>query len=134
MDPSFGTGVSSSCACYAGACRNSELVDADLRDRAAADTLMDRAQDAFGTVDILINNAVIRHFAPIEHFATEDWDEELAVNLSAAFHLVQRCLQRVWKVEISKCDGSFLDSRVDIGDTTRCIDVHRTLVACHKIY
>lgn len=68
------------------------FVDADLRDRAAADTLMDRAQDAFGTVDILINNAVIRHFAPIEHFATEDWDEELAVNLSAAFRLVQRCL------------------------------------------
>lgn len=71
------------------------FVDADLRDRAAVDTLMDRAEEAFGKVDILVNNAVIRHFAPIEDFASDDWDEELAVNLSAAFRLVQRCLPQM---------------------------------------
>jgi len=68
------------------------FVDADLCQREAVDGLIDRAEEAFGNVDILINNAVIRHFAPIEEFASEDWDQELAVNLSAAFRLVQRCL------------------------------------------
>src|SRR5437763_12230866 len=37
-----------------------------IRRRVAA--LVDTAQAAFGTVDILIDNAVVRHFAPIEEF------------------------------------------------------------------
>jgi 3-hydroxybutyrate dehydrogenase len=40
-------------------------------------------------VDILVNNAVVRHAAPIEAFSAEKWDEGLAVNLSAAFHLIR---------------------------------------------
>jgi 3-hydroxybutyrate dehydrogenase len=47
-----------------------------------------------------VNNAVVRHFAPVEHFPPERWDEALAVNLSAPFHLVRLALpamkQRGW--------------------------------------
>jgi 3-hydroxybutyrate dehydrogenase len=50
------------------------------------------AERAFATVDIVINNAVVRHFSPIESFRTEDWDRALAVNLSAAFHLTRLAL------------------------------------------
>lgn len=64
----------------------------DLRDRAAVDDMMNRTINTYGSVDILANNAVIRHFAQIEDFITEDWDEEIEVNLSAAFRLVQLCL------------------------------------------
>jgi NAD(P)-dependent dehydrogenase (short-subunit alcohol dehydrogenase family) len=49
-------------------------------------------QNALGAVDILVNNAVVRHFAPIDHFPVEAWDSALAVNLSAAFHLVRLAL------------------------------------------
>jgi 3-hydroxybutyrate dehydrogenase len=48
--------------------------------------LVERARRSFGAVDILINNAVVRHFAPLEEFRPQDWDRALAVNLSAAFH------------------------------------------------
>ena len=42
-------------------------------------------------IDILVNNAVVRHFSPVENFSPERWDEALAVNLSAPFHLVASC-------------------------------------------
>src|SRR4051812_35656587 len=54
--------------------------------------LAETAERAFGAVDILINNAVVRHFSPVETFKVEDWDRALAVNLSAAFHTTRLVL------------------------------------------
>ncbi len=54
--------------------------------------LVEAAQRTFGGVDILINNAVVRYFSPIERFRPEDWDRALAVNLSAAFHTTRLTL------------------------------------------
>lgn len=54
--------------------------------------LVETAERAFGTVDIVINNAVVRHFSPLETFKVEDWDRALAVNLSAAFHATRLVL------------------------------------------
>src|SRR5216683_3992239 len=59
---------------------------ADLADPGQIAVLVETAQQSFGAVDILINNAVVRYFAPLETFKPEDWDRALAVNLSAAFH------------------------------------------------
>ena len=58
---------------------------ADLRDPSQIAQLVSTALNAFGTVDILVNNAVARHTAPVEQFSTDDWNESLAVNLSSAF-------------------------------------------------
>ena len=75
-------------------------VAADLSQRAAIEALMERLLDQIGAIDILINNAVVRHFAPVEQFAPERWEEALAVNLSAPFHLIRLALpamkQRDW--------------------------------------
>lgn len=75
-------------------------VAADLSQRQAIEALMDRLLHRIGAVDILINNAVVRHFAPVEQFAPERWEEALAVNLSAPFHLIRLALpamkQRDW--------------------------------------
>ncbi len=51
--------------------------------------IVDAARAAFGAVDIVVNNAVVRHAAPVEQVSTERWDEGIAVNLSAAFHLTR---------------------------------------------
>ncbi|WP_332117195.1 3-hydroxybutyrate dehydrogenase [Azorhizobium caulinodans] len=48
--------------------------------------LIAAAQNALGTVDILINNAGVQHVAPLVAFPEDKWDLLLAVNLSAAFH------------------------------------------------
>lgn len=42
--------------------------------------------------DILINNAVTRHFGLVETLAPADWDLDLAVNLTAAFHTIRAAL------------------------------------------
>jgi 3-hydroxybutyrate dehydrogenase len=65
---------------------------ADLAEPRQIASLVDAAISGLGSVDILINNAVVRHFAPIETFRPEDWDKALAVNLSAAFHTARLVL------------------------------------------
>src|SRR5688572_26928002 len=73
---------------------------ADLRRPAEIQALVSAAQDAFETVDIVVNNAVVRHTAPVEAFSCAEWDDGLAVNLSAAFHTIRLTLpgmkQRGW--------------------------------------
>jgi len=64
----------------------------DLSRPADIDGIVDVARRAFGAVDILVNNAVVRHAAPVEAFSAEKWDEGIAVNLSAAFHLIRRTM------------------------------------------
>lgn len=65
---------------------------ADLRRPADIVQLVSAARDAFGAVDILVNNAVVRHSAPVEAFSPDAWDEGLAVNVSAAFHTIRLTL------------------------------------------
>jgi 3-hydroxybutyrate dehydrogenase len=48
--------------------------------------------EAAGPLDILVNNAATRHFAPIDAMPPEHWDADLAVNLSAAFHTIRLAL------------------------------------------
>ena len=61
----------------------------DLSRPADIEAIVDTARTAFGGVDILVNNAVVRHAAPVEAFSAQKWDEGVAVNLSAAFHLIR---------------------------------------------
>jgi 3-hydroxybutyrate dehydrogenase len=48
--------------------------------------------EELGGVDIVVNNAGIHHNSPIETFPDEMWDQILAINLSAAFHMVKSAL------------------------------------------
>ena len=71
--------------------RGAKYVGADLRDPAQIEAMIQAA----GPIDILVNNAVVRHTAPIEHFAPENWDESISVNLSAAFHTIRRSSRNI---------------------------------------
>jgi 3-hydroxybutyrate dehydrogenase len=63
-------------------------VGADLRKPAEIESMMRTA----GVIDIVVNNAVVRHTAPIDEFSVDAWSESLAVNLSAAFHTIRLAL------------------------------------------
>jgi len=65
---------------------------ADLSRRNAIEAMMGDLLSRLGGIDILVNNAVVRHFAPLEDFPAEKWEEALAVNLSAPFHLARLAL------------------------------------------
>lgn len=64
----------------------------DLDDPAAIAAMVAVTGERFGSLDVLVNNAVTRHFAPLEAFPVAAWDKALAVNVSAAFHTVRLAL------------------------------------------
>jgi 3-hydroxybutyrate dehydrogenase len=65
---------------------------ADLRRPLEIEQMFRDSEGAFGGVDILVNNAVVRCAAPVEEFPVAAWDEGIAVNLSAAFHTIRLAL------------------------------------------
>ena len=68
---------------------------ANLRDVGAIERMIRGGVARFGTIDIVVNNAVVRHFKPIQDFTAQEWDTSLAVNLSAAFHCVRLALPQM---------------------------------------
>lgn len=54
--------------------------------------MVGQAENEFGSVDIMVNNAGIQYVAPIEEFPIEKWDAILAINLSSAFHTTRLAL------------------------------------------
>jgi 3-hydroxybutyrate dehydrogenase len=65
---------------------------ADMSKAAAIADMVRATQQAFGTLDVLVNNAGIQHVAPIEEFPVEKWDQIIAINLSSAFHTIRAAL------------------------------------------
>lgn len=65
---------------------------ADISDLAQIERLVADAASSFGTIDIVVNNAVVRHFAPLDRLTPAEWDLAIAVNLSAPFHLARLVL------------------------------------------
>jgi pteridine reductase len=70
-------------------------LQADLADAQAAAALVDRAANALGSIDLLVNSASI--FEPLDFGATglAEWQRHLAVNLTAPFLISQSFARRL---------------------------------------
>ena len=64
---------------------------ADMSKPAEIVEMVHAAQQSFGKVDVLVNNAGVQHVEPVETFPIDKWDAIIAINLSAAFHAI-RCV------------------------------------------
>lgn len=67
-------------------------IKADLSQPNEIHQMVDDVLERFGKVDIVVNNAVTRHDALFEELHPEHWNDALAVNLSAPYHLLKRLL------------------------------------------
>ena len=68
--------------------RKCVLVPGDLADRAHQRTIIPKAVEAFGKVDVLVNNAAFQmSHDSLEEIPDEEWDHTLALNLTAMFTL-----------------------------------------------
>jgi 3-hydroxybutyrate dehydrogenase len=65
---------------------------ADMSSPASIARMIATTLEAFGRLDVLVNNAGIQHVAPLEQFPPEKWDAILAINLSSAFHTTRLAL------------------------------------------
>jgi NAD(P)-dependent dehydrogenase (short-subunit alcohol dehydrogenase family) len=73
--------------------REAVLVPGDLADPAHCRSVIDTAVEAFGRVDVLVNNAAFQMArGSIEEIPDEEWDHTFQVNITAMFHLVKRAL------------------------------------------
>lgn len=122
---------------------------ADLRKPQQIADMIESTQQAFGCLDILVNNAVVRYFGAVENFAPEHWDEALAVNLSAPFHAIRLALPGMkaknWGriINMASIYGRFATvNRIDYITTktaliglTRAValEVARTGITCNAI-
>jgi 3-hydroxybutyrate dehydrogenase len=62
---------------------------ADMTKPAEIAAMVALAESAFGSVDVLVNNAGIQFVSPIEEFPIEKWDQIIAINLTSAFHCIR---------------------------------------------
>jgi SDR family mycofactocin-dependent oxidoreductase len=74
----------------AGGRARGEIVD--VRDSAAVNALVQSVIDEHGRLDILIANAGITGYSPIENVTDETWHNMIETNLSGAFHCIRAVL------------------------------------------
>jgi len=70
--------------------RKCVLVAGDISDRAHAKTIIPKAVDEFGKVDVLVNNAAFQMtYESLDEVSDEEWDHTVATNLTAMFVLTK---------------------------------------------
>jgi len=88
-------------AAVAGLGRKAVAVVADVGDLASIDGMASRVVDAFGQIDVLVNNAGVTRRAYLMDLTEEDWDRIMRVNAKGVFF----CLQRVAREMIPRRNG-----------------------------
>ncbi|WP_417309315.1 3-oxoacyl-[acyl-carrier-protein] reductase [Devosia sp.] len=81
------------------------IITTNLSDLDAVDKLVPAAEQALGGIDILVNNAGMTRDNIFMRMKDEEWDEVLAVNLTAAFHLSRAVLRGMMKQRYGRIIG-----------------------------
>lgn len=74
-------------------------IESDVRDFASQQAAVGSTLSAFGRLDVLVANAGIGHFAPIESLTLEQWQETIDVNLTGVFYSVKATLEALKQTE-----------------------------------
>lgn len=82
-----------------------EAVSVDITDDDEVRTLVDATVDAFGGVDVLVNNAGVTLNTPAEKMTEDEWQHVIDINLTGAF----RCAKYVGREMIDGDGGSILN-------------------------
>jgi 3-oxoacyl-[acyl-carrier protein] reductase len=69
------------------------VLPGDLSDKQSVEALVPAAEAALGGLDILVNNAGMTRDNLFVRMKDEEWDEVIAVDLTAAFRLSRACLK-----------------------------------------
>jgi gluconate 5-dehydrogenase len=80
-------------------------LDGDVTDETGVAEAFGEAADAFGAFDFLVNNAGIRHQAPIAEHAVDVWRRTIDVNLTGTFI----CTQAAVRLMLERGGGAILN-------------------------
>ena len=76
-------------------------IHADVGDLAAIGRMIEEARDAFGRIDVIVNNAGVTRFLDVMDVEEADWDRIHRVNAKGVFF----CMQRAAREMIDQGDG-----------------------------
>jgi 3-oxoacyl-[acyl-carrier protein] reductase len=77
----------------------------DISDSRQVDAMVQQALNAFGHIDVLVNNAGIGHVKPFLSITLEEWNRVLAINLTGQF----LCAQAVARVMLRQGSGRIVN-------------------------
>lgn len=72
---------------------------ADVRNLASMETALAAALDHFGQIDVLVANAGVGYFAPIDQLTSEQWNATIDTNLTGVFNTVKAGLNAIKKAK-----------------------------------
>lgn len=67
----------------------------DVSDETAVEAAARACVDRFGRLDVVVNNAGLMTFKPLQDFTQDDWLEVLKVDLLGAMHFTRKAFQRM---------------------------------------
>src|SRR5207244_7754965 len=67
-------------------------IETDVTDAAQVQRLVDRAVDAHGRIDVIVNNAGIMPQAPLERLKIDEWDRMVDVNIKGVLYGIAAAL------------------------------------------
>ena len=73
------------------------IVPCNLSDREAVKALAGQAEEALGQLDIVVNNAGITRDNLYMRMKDEEWDDVIAVNLTATFMIIRAALRNMMR-------------------------------------
>ena len=114
---------------------NGLAVQADVADPGQVHAMLQRAQQHFGGIDILINNAGISHFGLFDTLSELDWNRVMAVHLSGAFHCIQGVLPHmlhqksgcivnvssIWGITGASCEVAYSTAKAGLIGMTKAL-------------
>jgi 3-oxoacyl-[acyl-carrier protein] reductase len=71
---------------------NVDGIAADMRRYEDCRKVVHGAAEKFGGIDILINNAGLGYFKPVDQLTPEEWDETIQTNLSGVFYCCREAI------------------------------------------
>ena len=83
----------------------------DVRESESVTQLIGSAVENFGGLDILINNAGVGGFAPVDELSVEKWDQVIETNLSGVFYCCHEAIPHMrkrgdgWIINIASLAG-----------------------------
>jgi 3-oxoacyl-[acyl-carrier protein] reductase len=81
------------------------VLPCNLADKAEVEALVPKAEETMGKLDILVANAGINRDNLFVQLKDEDWDEVVAVNLSATFRLARAAVRTMMRRRFGRIIG-----------------------------
>ena len=74
-------------------------METDVRDYQSQERAIAQVLEKWGSLDILVANAGIGHFAPIEELTLEQWQQTIDTNLTGVFYSIKASIEALKKTQ-----------------------------------